>query len=62
MPAARFASVNLGDSFFLYAQRFEAGDHVEKFLVDATLTQLVECAVEILQQFVDVFIGAFHCR
>src|SRR4029077_18977828 len=43
-------------------KRLEAGDHVEKFLVDATLTQTVKCAVEILQQFVDVPIGAFHRR
>jgi hypothetical protein len=42
-------------------QRLESGDHVEKFLVDATLTQTVECATEILQQLVDVFVGAFHC-
>jgi hypothetical protein len=62
MPAARFASVHLGDSFSLHTQRFEAGDDVEEFLVDATLAQLVEGAVEILQQFVDVFIGAFHRR
>jgi hypothetical protein len=43
-------------------QRLEAGDHVEQFLVDATLAQTVECAVEILQQFVDVLVGAFHRR
>jgi len=35
-------------------KRLEAGDYVEKFFVDATLTQTVKCALEILQQFVDV--------
>jgi len=44
------------------AQRLEARDHIEKFLVDATLPQSVECAVEILQQFIDVSFRAFHCR
>ena len=30
-------------------QRFEAGDHIEQFLVDATLAQTMECPVEVLQ-------------
>src|ERR1700694_3697641 len=49
-------------SFLLYAQRFEAGDDVEQFLVDATLARTVECRVEVLQQFVDVLVGALHRR
>src|ERR1019366_1003853 len=47
-------------SFLIYAQRFEAGDDVEQFLVDSALAQPMECPVEILQQFVDVFVGALH--
>jgi hypothetical protein len=43
-------------------QRLEARDHVEKFFVDATLAQLVEGAAKLLQQIVDVFIRALHCR
>src|ERR1700734_1992656 len=43
-------------------QRLEAGDHVKELLVDATLTQTVECAMESLQQVVDVSIGTFHRR
>ena len=43
-------------------QRLEAGDHVEKLLVDAALAQLVEGAVKLLQQVVDVLVGALHCR
>jgi len=43
-------------------QRFEAGDDVEQFLVDATLAQTMECPVEVLQQFIDVFVGALHRR
>jgi len=50
----------VNSSFYLCAQRFKSGNHVKQFLVDATLTHNVECAVEILQQFVDVFIGALH--
>jgi len=49
-------------SFLLSAQRFEAGDDVEQFLVDATLAQTMECPVEVLQRFVDVFVGALHRR
>ena len=45
-----------------YNQRFEARDHVEQFLVDATLAQLVETAVKLLQQIADVFVSAFHRR
>ena len=44
------------------AQSLEAGDDVEQFLVDATLAQATECTVEVLQQFVDVFVGALHRR
>jgi hypothetical protein len=39
-------------------QRFEAGDDVEQFLVDAALAQTMECPVEVLQQFVDVLVRA----
>lgn len=46
----------------LPAQRLEAGDHVEQFLVDAALTQAVKGAAQILQQFVDVLVGPFHRR
>ena len=46
--------------FLFCAQRFEAGDDVEQLLVDATLAQTMECPVEIVQQFVDVFFGALH--
>jgi transposase len=46
----------------LGAQRFEAGDDVEQFLVDAILAQTMKCPVEVLQQFVDVFVGALHRR
>jgi len=49
-------------SFSIYAQRFEAGHDVEQFLVDATLAQTMECPVDVLQQFVDVFVGALHRR
>jgi hypothetical protein len=45
----------------IYHQRLETGDHVEQFLVNAALTQAVECAVEIFQQFINVLVGAFHC-
>jgi hypothetical protein len=31
-------------------------------LLNATLAQTMECPVEVLQQFVDVFVGAFHRR
>jgi hypothetical protein len=41
-------------------QRFEARNDVEQFLVDAALTQAMEVAVEVLQQFIDVLIGALH--
>jgi len=43
-------------------QRLEARDHVEQFLVDATLAQLVETAVKLLQEVADVFVSAFHRR
>jgi len=43
-------------------KRFEAGDDVEQFLVDATLAQTMECPVEVLQQFIDVFVGSLHRR
>ncbi len=36
-------------SFILCAQRFEAGDKVEQFLVDATLTQTMKGPVKLLQ-------------
>jgi hypothetical protein len=45
---------------FLCCQRFEAGDHIEQFLVDSTLAQTVKGAVESFQQFVDVLVGSFH--
>ena len=35
-------------SFLLDAQRFEAGDNIEQFLVDATLAQTMECPIEVL--------------
>jgi hypothetical protein len=41
---------------------FKDGDDVEQLLVAATLVQRVECPVEVLQQFVEVFVGAFHGR
>ena len=47
-------------SFLPCVQRFESGDDIEQFLVDATLAQTMKCPVEILQQFVDVFVGALH--
>ena len=31
-------------------------------LFDATLAQTMECPVELLQQFIDVFVGALHRR
>ena len=49
-------------SFLLDTQRFEAGDDVEQLLVDAALAQTMECAVEVLQQVVDVLVGALHRR
>ena len=49
-------------SFLLRAQRFETGDNVEQFLVDATLAKTMECPIVFLQQFIDVFVGAFHRR
>jgi hypothetical protein len=52
----------MAPAFTRTAQRFEAGDDVEQFLVDATLAQTMECPVEVLQQFVDVFVGALHRR
>jgi hypothetical protein len=36
-PSTRLVTIRLADSFSLYPQRFEAGDHVEQFLVYATL-------------------------
>ena len=32
-----------------FPQRFEAGDDVEQFLIDATLAQTMKCPVEVLQ-------------
>ena len=49
-------------SFLFCAQRFEAGDDIEQFLVDTILAQTMKCPVEVLQQFVDVFVGALHRR
>src|ERR1035438_10076504 len=47
-------------SVLFCAQRFEAGNDVEQFLVDAILAQTMKCPVEVLQRFVDVFVGALH--
>jgi hypothetical protein len=49
-------------SFLVHAQRFEAGDDVEQFLVDAILAQTMKCPSDVFQQFVDVFVGALHRR
>ena len=49
-------------SFLRYAQRFKAGNDVEQFLVDAALAQAMKCPVELLQQFIDVLVGALHRR
>ncbi|MEO6626086.1 MAG: hypothetical protein ABIN37_14810 [Burkholderiaceae bacterium] len=38
-----------------FRQRLEAGGRVEPRLIDATLLQTMECPVEALRQFVDVF-------
>ena len=51
-----------GRSWRCFGERFKSGNDVEQFLVNAALTQLVESAVEILQQFVDIFFGALHRR
>jgi len=56
-PSNRFSSSSLR-----WCERFEAGDDVEQLLVDAALAQAMECPVEVLQQFVDVFFGALHGR
>src|ERR1035441_10108189 len=42
--------------------RTSTGDDVEQFLVDSILTRTMECPVEVLQQFVDVLVGALHRR
>lgn len=44
----------------LFALSLEAGDHVEEFLVNSALTQAMEVAVEVLQQFVNVAVRALH--
>src|SRR5579863_8897427 len=44
------------------SQCLKSRDHVEKFFIDATLTQLVEIAMECVQQVVDVLVGSLHCR
>ena len=59
--AAKFPFPGPKRSSLRLYQRLEARDDVEQFLVDVTLTQTVECAVEILKQFVDVSISSFHC-
>ena len=41
-------------------QCLEARDYVEEFLVNSALTQAVEAAVEVGQQFINVAIRAFH--
>ena len=51
-----------GWSALLARQRFEAGNDVEQFLVDASLAQTMECPGEVLQQFVDIFVSALHRR
>jgi len=42
-------------------ERFKAGDYIEQFLVDAALAQLMEGPVKLLEQIVDILIGALHC-
>ena len=37
------------EAMSVIGQRFEAGDDVEHFLIDATLAQTMECPVEVLQ-------------
>ena len=36
-------------SFLFCAQRFEAGDDIEEFLIDTILAQTMKCPVKILQ-------------
>ena len=36
-----------------FGKRLETGNHVEQFLVDVALAQLVECQVEFFLQFPD---------
>ena len=47
---------------FLNVQHLEAGGDIEKPLIDSTLAQTLECPVEVLQQFVDVSVGALNRR
>ena len=49
-------------SFSLSTQCFEARDDIEQFFVDTTLAQTMECPVEVLQQFINIFVGALHRR
>jgi hypothetical protein len=51
-----------GWSALLARQRFEAGNDVEQFLIDASLAQTMECPGKVLQQFVDVSVGTLHRR
>jgi len=41
---------------------FKARNDVQQLLVDAALAQAVEGRVEILEQLVDVLVGALHRR
>ena len=40
----------------------KTGNHIEKFFINAALTQTMKVAMELLQQFVDVLVGTLHRR
>ena len=44
----------------IHRQRLKTRDYVEQFLVNACLTQMMESAMEVLLQFINVLIGALH--
>jgi hypothetical protein len=47
---------------FIFCQRFVARDHIEQFLVNATLPKSMKCFFEVYQEFANVLIGTLHRR
>ena len=61
-PGGGRTSVAVAISSSLSCQRFKTRDNIEELLIDTVLPQSMKRAIEVLQQFVDILVGALHGR